>query len=35
VIVGNGEKGSLKVTLVGGRRNGSTSFILPADLQKL
>lgn len=35
VIAGNGEKGSLKVTLVGGRRNGSTSFIMPADLQKL
>lgn len=35
VIAGNGEKGSLKVTLVGGRRNGSTSFILPADLRKL
>lgn len=35
VIVGSGEKGSVKVTIVGGRRNGSPAFIMPADLKKL
>ena len=35
VIVENGSKGSVKVNIVGGRRNGSISFIMPADLKKL
>lgn len=35
VIAGNGEKGSIKVSLLGGRRNGATAFIMPADLKKL
>lgn len=34
-IMGNGEKGSMEVTIVGGRRNGSRAFIMPADLKKL
>ncbi len=35
VVTGSGEKGSIKVSLLGGRRNGATAFIMPADLKKL
>lgn len=35
VITGSGEKGSIKLSIVGGKRNGATAFIMPTDLKKL